>query len=241
MQGRKVKLPRRKGAAKVIFVAGTDTGAGKTVVTGLLGRYLADRGRSVVTQKWVQTGSRTSAGRDIAAHLKLMGKSATDYRGSLKLMEPYSFKLAASPHLAARRENKKISQAKIERSVSELSRRFDHLIIEGTGGLLVPFGGRGLLIDIVKRLRIPVLLIVKNKLGAINHTLLSIEALKARGIPIIGIIFNNISKDNNVILRENRKVVEMITGVRVLGKLPRSENIRTLRRKFKTIGDKLGS
>ena len=101
----------------VIFVAGTDTGTGKTLVTGLLGRYLTDRGKRVVTQKWVETGKKALSGGDLAAHLKMMGKKGEDFGNSFSLMAPYSFKFAASPHLAARIENKKISAAKIKRSV----------------------------------------------------------------------------------------------------------------------------
>ncbi len=224
----------------VIFIAGTDTGAGKTLITGLLGRYLMDRGQRVVTQKWVQTGRKALSGTDLAIHLKLMDRSAEDFGDSLPLMALYSFRSASSPHLAARLENRKINPAKIERSVKELSRRFDFVIIEGTGGLLVPLGGRTLLIDIVKNLRIPVLVVVKNSLGAINHALLSIEALKARKIPIIGIVFNNLSKEKKVILDDNRRIIEKISRVKVLGELPRSYNMKMLKKRFKAIGDKIG-
>ena len=82
---------------RAIFVAGTDTGVGKTVVTGLLARHLATRGYSVATQKWVQTGGES----DLDEHLRWMGRTREEFRGFLKAMAPYSLRAPASPHLAA--------------------------------------------------------------------------------------------------------------------------------------------
>ncbi len=217
-----------------IFVAGTDTGVGKTLVTGLLAWYLISKGRCVITQKWVATGSA----EDIKIHSEIMGLAPTEPRG---LILPYSFKLAASPHLAARSVRKVINKEKVKKSFVTLSSRYDFVIVEGTGGVLVPISRKSLLIDIVKDLEIPALLVVHNKLGAINHTLLSIEALKARRIPVIGMVFNNLSKTKKVILDDNQRIVEEISGVAVLGELPRSDNIEMLKNRFKAIGDKIGA
>jgi dethiobiotin synthetase len=215
-----------------IFVAGTDTGVGKTLVAGLLAGYLIGRGKSVVTQKWVAAGSA----EDIKTHLKIAHLAGTENRD---LVAPYSFKLAASPHLAARLERKAINKKKIEKSFITLSGRYDFVIIEGAGGLLVPIGRKSLLIDILEDLKIPTLLVVHNRLGAINHALLSIEALKARSIPVIGIVFNNLSKEKKVISDDNQRIVEEISGVTVLGELPVSDNIEILKNRFKAIGDKI--
>lgn len=215
-----------------IFVAGTDTGVGKTLVAGLLAYYFIGKGRSVVTQKWIATGGAD----DIRVHSKIIGLASTENRGHIV---PYSFKFAASPHLAAHCERKVINKEKIKKSFVTLSSRYDFVIVEGTGGLLVPISRKSLLIDIVKDLEIPVLLVVHNKLGAINHTLLSIEALKARRIPIIGVVFNNLSKTKKVILDDNQRIIEEISGVTVLGELPGSRNIRMLKDRFKAIGDKI--
>ncbi|MFA4887964.1 MAG: dethiobiotin synthase [Candidatus Omnitrophota bacterium] len=216
-----------------IFIAGTDTGAGKTIVSGLLADYLIGKGKSVVTQKWVSTGSAD----DIRAHSKITGLASTENRG---LIAPYSFKFAASPHLAASLERRPINKKKIEKAFLELCRRYDFVIVEGTGGILVPISRKGLLIGIVKALKIPVILVVHNRLGAINHTLMSIEALRRRKIPIIGLVFNNLSKTNKIILNDNQKIIEEISGVAVLGELPKSDNIKMLKAKFRAIGDKIG-
>lgn len=217
---------------RAIFVTGTDTGAGKTLITGLLADYLIGKGRSVVTQKWIATGSAD----DIRVHSKIMGLTSTENRD---LIVPYSFKFAASPHLAASLERKPINEKKIKKAFLELWRRYDFVIVEGTGGVLVPVSRKSLLIDIVEALRLPVILVVHNRLGAINHTLMSIEALQKRGIPIIGVVFNNLSKTKKVILDDNQRIIEEISDVTVLGELPRLNNKRMLKDKFKAIGDKI--
>jgi len=169
---------------KAIFVAGTDTGVGKTVITRLVARYLKDKGYNVATQKWVETG---------------VAKSAA----------VFSFKLAASPHLAAKAEGRKVRIAAIKKTLEKLSGEYDLVVVEGTGGLMVPITETKLLVDVVKELKLPVLLVSANRLGAINHTLLSLEALEARKIKTLGVVFNNIVKDGNrLILKDNPKIVK---------------------------------
>ncbi|MDO8536336.1 MAG: dethiobiotin synthase [Candidatus Omnitrophota bacterium] len=222
-----------------VFVAGTDTDVGKTIVTGLLGQLLIKNNHRVITQKWVQTGSGRLS-QDIRRHMELMKKDGTYYSRFLPLMSPYTFKFAASPHLAARREGAVVYTNVIKRSLAGLSEHFDTVIIEGTGGLLVPLSEDVLLIDVIRKLRIPILLVAKNRLGAINHTLLSIEALKARGIRIIGTIFNNAANDtDDIILKDNPRIVGALTGTKVLGTLPYARNTDILRKYFTPIGNKV--
>lgn len=202
---------------KAIFIAGTDTGVGKTIVTGILARRLMEKGYSVVTQKWIQTGPSS----DIDIHLKLMGKRKTDYARHLRSMNPYSFKSASSPHLASMLERRSIRIDRIKKSLKDLSGHFDFVLVEGSGGLLVPLTRNILLIDLVKRLRMSVLLVAENKLGAINHTLLSIEALKARNINILGVIFNTRSDSVDWrILKDNPNITRRLSGIEVLAVLP---------------------
>jgi dethiobiotin synthase len=179
---------KRTPGCKFIFVAGTDTGVGKTVVTGLLARYFAGKGFKVAVQKWVETGC-------------------------VKSKAVFSFKMAASPHLAAGMEGKSVDVAKIKKDLRRLSNTHDIVVIEGTGGLLVPLTEKKLLIDVVKDLKLPVLLVAANKIGAINHALLSLEALSARKIETLGVIFNNISrKENKRVLKDNPKIVKKFAG-----------------------------
>ncbi len=168
----------------VIFIAGTDTGVGKTVITKLLAKHVSDSGLRVAVQKWVETGVTKSPA-------------------------VFKFKLPASPHLASRAEGKKINIARIISELKKASKASDIVIVEGTGGLMVPITEKKLLIDIVKDLDIPVLLVAANRLGSINHTLLSLEALKKRKMRIAGIVFNTVSRRaNSLILKDNPKIVK---------------------------------
>lgn len=172
----------------VIFVAGTDTGVGKTTITNLLARQFSSKGYKVAVQKWVETGVTKSPA-------------------------VFSFRLAASPHLAAAAEGRTISIKKIKDALKQAAQKHNIVIVEGTGGLLVPITTKKLFIDLVKELKLPVLLVAANRLGAINHTLLSIDALKARKIRVLGVVFNNLSKSENpLVLKDNPKIVKKFIG-----------------------------
>lgn len=188
------------------FVCGTDTGVGKTVITGLLARTFLDEGYSVMTQKWVQTGSKGFP-QDIATHLKLMGKSKNYVKGLMDLVCPYVFKYPASPHLAAKLERKKVEVRKIKEAYKTLCDMFDIVIVEGVGGALVPLNEKTLLLDVVKELKMQVILVVGNKLGAINHALLTAEAIRSRGIKIAGVVFNEMKKGGQAIRNDNVKII----------------------------------
>ena len=219
-----------------MFVTGTDTGVGKTVVTGLIARYLQEKGYNVVTQKWVQSGS--SFPKDINEHLKIMQKSREHIKGYLQDVCPYIFKLPSSPHLASKRERKQVSSQKIKRGFNRLLSRFDWVIVEGIGGVLVPYNNRRLVIDIVQELKLPVVIVVGNKLGAINHTLLTVEALRKRRIKLLGIIFSNLKKED-IVLKDNPKIIQKLSGEIVLGTLPYERNKSSLYEYFSPIGRKL--
>ncbi|MBI5144239.1 MAG: dethiobiotin synthase [Candidatus Omnitrophica bacterium] len=223
----------------LVFIAGTDTGVGKTVFTGLLACHLLKKGHRVVTQKWVETGC-VNFSQDIRTHLRLMRKTIDEYASYLPSMTPYIFKYVSSPHLASRLEKRSIRVSKIKKSLKNLSENFDFVIVEGSGGILVPLGGKRLLADVIRGLRLPVVLIAENRLGAINHTLLSVEALKSRGIKIVGIIFNTTAKGNGntLVLKDNPRIVKRLTRVEVLGVLPYANAIDTLHRHFALIGDR---
>ena len=220
---------------KALFVAGTDTGVGKTIVTGLLARYLLDKGCNVITQKWVQTGCAGDFSSDIRLHLKIMGKKKTDISNYIHYVCPYIFKPACSPHLASKIENKRTDVNKIKKSLKILSQQFDFVIVEGAGGILVPLDRKRLIIDIVKETNLPVLLVAQNKLGAINHTLLTIEALKIRGVYLLGIVFNNCPKEDKVVLQDNPRIVRLFSGEDVFGALPRITGYDALYELFKPI------
>lgn len=201
------------------MITGTDTGVGKTIICRYLAAYLKSRGLNVVTQKWVQTGSKESD--DIREHNLTLQASAAQMPDMKELRCPYSFPLAASPHLAARSQGVKIKAARIEEMLCALEQRFEVVLVEGSGGALVPLNEKLLLADMASRLKIPVVIVIANRLGAINHTLLMVEALRVRGLHVMGLIFNRVEKNGDKkILNDNIHIIGHLSRVPVLGEMP---------------------
>lgn len=168
------------------FIAGTDTNVGKTWVTGNLARYFLEKKHTVTTQKWAQTGATREHG-DMAKHYALM-KQPQGIVSDLQC--PYYFDMPAAPFIAAQAEGCIIETERITSTYQQLTAHYDHVIVEGIGGLMVPYQPQALIIDLVQALNLPTILVAANRLGAINHTLLSYEALQKRQIPVIAIVLN---------------------------------------------------
>jgi dethiobiotin synthetase len=206
--------------SRQFFITGTDTGVGKTVATGILAKHFQDQGHNVFTQKWVQAG--TDNGKtDLDTHLEFLSLSKKDVQPYLAAMCPYTFKTPASPHLAASLENITINPHKITTAFNALSKRCDVLLVEGSGGFFVPYTDEDLLADIVTTLKIPVILVIGNKLGCINHSLLTIEAIQNRKLEIHGLIFNAIDPEcSEEILTNNIETIVNFSKLPNLGVLP---------------------
>ncbi len=222
-----------------VFIAGTDTGVGKTIIAGCLARYLLDKGRDVITQKWAQSGCGAGFPPDIAEHLRIMGKDKSYIRDCWDTVCPYKFKYPASPHLAASRENKTINPRRIIESFRTLSRNHEFVIVEGIGGVMVPLNKKALLIDLVRESGLPVLIVAQNKLGAINHALLTVEALRARKINILGLVFNNPAREDFLVMADNPRIVGALSKVDILGVLPWIKNQGKLYQSFIPIARKV--
>lgn len=173
---------------KVLFVSGIDTDAGKSYATGFLARQLNAKGQRTITQKFIQTGN-VGYSEDIDLHRRLMGIDYTDDdRQGLTMPEIFSY--PASPHLASKLDGRAIDFAKIERATAELSRRYDTVLLEGAGGLMVPLTEELLTIDYVAQQGYPLVFVTSGRLGSINHTLLSFEAIRSRGIELAAVMYN---------------------------------------------------
>ena len=171
------------------FISGIDTDAGKTAATGWLARKWIRGGVRTVTQKLVQTGN-TGVSEDILCHRKIMGCELLpeDHAG---LTAPEIYTYPASPHLAAALDKRPLDIAKIDSATRALSERFDAVLLEGAGGLMVPLTEDLLTIDFVCERNYPVIFVTSAKLGSINHTLLALEALKTRGMKLETLLFNS--------------------------------------------------
>lgn len=173
----------------IVFITGIDTGIGKSVVTGLAARWLAQRGRTVITQKLVQTGCRGPLAEDIEVHRRLMGTGvlAADEEGTTC---PYVFAFPAAPQLAARLANQAVETAVIDSATERLAACYEYVLIEGAGGALVPLAGPLTVLDYVAQRRYPLIVVGSLRLGSINHTLLTLEAAQRRGVRVLGLVLN---------------------------------------------------
>jgi dethiobiotin synthetase len=222
---------------KSLFITGTDTGIGKTVICGCLARYLSRKGINVGIQKWVSTGNRNTSD-DIDYCLSMLGRKKEEIDNPL-LLHPYTFDFPASPHLAAELEGQEVDIDKIVESYHTLVRRHDLLIVEGVGGVLVPLTRDRLLIDLVADIAIPVLIVADSGLGTINHTLLTIEALTKRGIPILGLVFNFAGKEDKTIEADNIKIISRIGKRPSFGSLSKVDSMEALIAEFEPIGERI--
>ncbi len=192
-------------SARIVFVSGIDTGIGKTYATGYLARTEMERGLKVATLKLVQTGN-VGFSEDIEAHRKLMGvrlPEDVDFTTA-----PQIFRFPSSPELAARLEGREVDTFKIAAAVDKLAERYDVVFVEGAGGLMVPLKENLLTIDFAAKMGWPVLLVTCARLGAVNHTLLSLEAILSRRMKLYGVAFNwcegtdpEIEKDTHSVIR----------------------------------------
>lgn len=175
-------------SGQIYFVSGIDTEIGKTYATGFLAKLWTEQGKKVITQKLIQTGN-ADISEDIEKHREIMGQGwfQEDHE---KLTMPEIFSYPASPHLATRLDNREIDFQKIENATQTLAERFEIVLLEGAGGLMVPLTTSLLTIDYIAQHQFPVILVTSGRLGSINHTLLSLEALKSRGLKLQALVYN---------------------------------------------------
>ncbi len=209
-----------------IMITGTDTSVGKTLVAALLLDYLQARGVDVGYLKLVSCG----------------GAQADDClfcedNSGVKAEVVYHFSLAASPHLAARQQGEMVDPARL---AAALNKQNDHdvLVVEGAGGLCVPLNDDTLLIDFMAAHPMATLLVARSGLGTLNHTLLSVEALRSRNIPIFGIIFSDeMSYDpDDLLVCDNMATIARLSGLPILGRLPHCADFAEGQRFFAEIG-----
>lgn len=192
--------------AEVVFISGIDTDAGKSYATGWLARKMMSEGRRVVTQKFIQTGCEDYS-EDIDLHRRLMGVGMLP-EDIDHTTAPIVFSYPASAQLAAAIDDREIDLCQIDRSTQRLSERYDTVLIEGAGGLMVPISDDFLTIDYIATRRLPVALVTNSRLGSINHTILSLEAIKSRGIQLHSVIYNKYFDKDQMIAEDTRGFIE---------------------------------
>lgn len=200
---------------KGIFVTGTDTGVGKTVVSAAVGWTLKQSGKKAVVMKPVQTGADGQGHMDIEFVQRVL---RTNY--PLDQVCPYRFPYPLAPLVAANLVGEKIDIERIKSSFYEISSTHDVVIVEGAGGLLVPITEDYLMSDLAMDLGLPVLLVVRPGLGTLNHTLLTLESAKGRGLNVLGVVINQFPSNPGLAERTNPELILRMSGKNILGVIP---------------------
>ncbi|HTY18285.1 MAG TPA: dethiobiotin synthase [Myxococcota bacterium] len=198
-----------------LFVTGTDTGVGKTLVACALAAALRARGLDVGAMKPVETGVGTDGpldGRALAA--------AAGARDPLETVCPQRFALPAAPSVAAAHEGRAVDLGAIRAALAELSSRHQRLIVEGAGGLLVPLCDGFSMAELARETGLPLLVVARASLGTINHSLLTLEAAASRGLRVAGVVISHGASPISASDAANLGALRSALGPLLLGEVP---------------------
>ena len=189
------------------FITGTDTAVGKTYVASLLTRALRRAGFDTVALKPICCGSRN----DVEALC-----AASDNELSVETSNPFWFQTPVAPLVAARLENRDLDLQALAAWFERHRNRRRSLLVEGAGGWLVPLTPQAMVADLAALFGLPVLLVVANRLGCLNHTLLTVESIRARGLDCRGIVLNTLPGNLSAATKTNKRTMEEICDVPIL-------------------------
>ena len=188
---------------EIIFVSGIGTNVGKSYATGWLANKLNSEKKNAITLKMIQTGN-DGYSEDIDIHRKIMGLPLLDEDKDFTTA-PIIMTYPASPHLAAKIDHCTIDLSKIDRSTEKLFEKYDTILMEGAGGLMVPITESYTTIDYIREHNLPLALVTNGQLGSISHTLLALEAIKTRQIKLKYVVYNPYFDEDKIIAEETQK------------------------------------
>ena len=215
----------KKGAG--VFITGTDTGVGKTLVAAALALHFKDRGSNVGVMKPIETGvSKAGVRRSDAARLQTI----VECDDALGAVCPFSFPLPLAPFAAAQAERSAIDLGAIRQVYRLLTQHHDFMVVEGIGGVHVPIARNIDIMDLIGRLRLAVIVVGRSGLGGINHALLTIDALRRRKLTVVALVLNATRPVRSQIERlQEKTTVEILhkqAGVPVIGPLPYKPEVK---------------
>jgi dethiobiotin synthetase len=193
-----------------LFVTGTDTGVGKTVVTAGIVAALRARGHDVGVAKPLQSGALAD---DPSGDAMLL-RQWTRVPETAAEIAPYSFAAALAPSVAAELEERTVTLSDALAAVQAIAEQHDAVVVEGAGGLIVPLGPGWTVADLAVALALPVLVVARASLGTVNHSALTVQALRSLGLYPVGVVLNGPADESS---RRNARLIEELADVRVLG------------------------
>jgi dethiobiotin synthetase len=216
-----VNAPIRPLKIPGLFVTGTDTGVGKTVIAGAIAHSLRQRGRRVAVLKPVATGCVRRREGLVSEDAEFLAHCA-DSPHPLDLICPQRYAEPLAPAVAAERAKQPLDWSAVQRSIDLMSRDTDVMVVEGVGGLMVPLDEAGhAVLDFATWLRLPAVVVARPSLGTINHTLLTVSALRGAGVKVAGVVINRYPPENTDIATEtNPRAIEKWGKVPLLAIVP---------------------
>ncbi len=216
MNGSWPEIPRVRG----VFVTGTDTDVGKTVVAAGLTAALRSHNLRAAYFKPVQSGCQEENGRLIASDARF-AQTLVGLEEPLSVVTPVVLKLPLAPAVAAAQAGVRIDLEDIAKAYRNLAEQYDFLVVEGAGGLYVPLVDNNFLVlDLARWLGLPVLVVARPGLGTINHTVMTVKTAQQAGLPVVGIIINQYPENPNLAARTNPEVIAAVSGRPILAKVP---------------------
>ncbi len=205
---------------KGIFISGTDTGVGKTIVAAAIALSLRKAGLRVAVLKPVTSGAVLIDGRLVSEDAELL-RWASGCTAPDRDIAPYLLREPLAPSEAAAREGVVIDLLLVREAFERLSATHDFVIVEGAGGLLVPLAENLLVADLVENLSLPLLIVARPNLGTVNHTLMTCECARSRGIEVLGVVINGQPSQPDLAEEYAARVISEYASVPVLAVLPR--------------------
>ena len=213
------KLP-----GKGLFITGTDTGVGKTMVTGAIARSLAERGLDVEVFKPIASGCWRRREGLVSSDAEFLAHWANS-KFSLEEINPIRYRQRLAPITAAKVSGEEIDWETVRLSYHNLLAGSEILLVEGIGGVMVPLERDYLVLDMMADMGLGVLVVAENKLGVLNHAILTINACKARGLEVLGVVFNRYGViDGDMAQESNESILEEVCEVGVVTVIPYDED-----------------
>lgn len=209
------------------FITGTDTGVGKTVIAAAIIKALQARGINACGMKPIETGC-PRIGNDVYPSDGMFLKKIAGMDESIKYITPYCFETPVAPSLASEMEGKSVSINVIMQKFNGLLKKYHTVVVEGAGGLLVPIEKDYFVVDLVRELKLPMIVVSSPSLGTLNHTLLTVKYALKEGIRVSGIIVNFSRPPDSTISEEtNPHMLQKLSPVPVIGTFPHLGNLET--------------
>lgn len=202
-----------------LFITGTDTGVGKTLVVAALASFLKSEGVNVGIMKPIESGCPRQ-GEKLVPQDALFLSEVTGCEDDLELINPCRLEAPLAPSLAAEREGVEINIGKLVECFQIMKEKHDFILVEGAGGLLVPLRERYLISDLIQLFQIPLLIVAASRLGAINHTLLTVRCAQSLKIEVVGVILNNLEEEGDLASQSNSFLLQQLLDVPLLCVIP---------------------